>query len=281
MKINGIRCLRRVKKRCALPLIFIALCALSAEFAFPEILPPTEKSPRDVPWKVGEKLSFDLYYGFVIAGQAFLEVRDTDGLSVPGNNGEKVQAYHIVAEAHSTPFVDVFYKVRDKNESWLDSGSWISHRFEQHNQEGKFILDQTVEFDWKNKRFKNLELVKGRAPKNEEGDLIIPAVDTLSCLYETRAKTFDVGDEFTLDVHSGRNWPLVVKVLRREKVKVPAGTFDCYVVEPFLRERGLFIQKGKKLQVWLTADDRKMPVKMTAEIFIGHVSAELVRIEGK
>ena len=45
-----------------------------------------------------------------------------------------------------------------------------------------------------------------------------------------------------------------------------------------MRERGLFIQKGKKMQVWLTADEKKMPVKMRAEIFIGHVTAELKEI---
>ena len=51
----------------------------------------------------------------------------------------------------------------------------------------------------------------------------------------------------------------------------------CYRVEPVLRERGIFISKGKKLEVWLTADARHMPVLMRSEIFIGHVSAELVR----
>lgn len=197
------------------------------------------------------------------------------------NSKRKVKAYHFVATANSNQFVDLFYKVRDVNESWLDSAEWISHRFEQHNQEGKYILDQIVDYDWRSKRFKNVENVKGRQPKVEEGELTIPAVDTLSSLYLARTKKLNVGEEFTLDVHSGRNWPLIVKVLKREKVKVAAGTFDCFLVEPFLRERGIFIQKGKKLQVWMTADERKMPVMMRAEIFIGHVSAELKEIASK
>ncbi|MBI1979160.1 MAG: DUF3108 domain-containing protein, partial [Elusimicrobia bacterium] len=58
-----------------------------------------------------------------------------------------------------------------------------------------------------------------------------------------------------------------------------AGKFDCFLVEPFIRERGLFIQKGKKLKVWLTADEKKIPVKMRAEVFIGHVSAELTEMK--
>lgn len=232
-----------------------------------------------VPWVIGEKFIFEIGYGLVKAGEATIELQKTEDLVLSSGTVRRT-AYHIVATAHSNSFVDVFYKVRDRNESWLDIEHWVTHRFEQHNQEGKYILDQSVEYDWKNGWFKNTEAVKGRPVKYEEGELKIPAVDTLSSLFVARAKTLSVGDEFTMEVHSGTNWPLTVKVLRREKVKVPAGKFDCFVVEPFLRERGLFIQKGKKLQVWLTADQRRIPVKMTAEIFIGKVSAELKEVHG-
>ncbi|MBI4218057.1 MAG: DUF3108 domain-containing protein [Elusimicrobia bacterium] len=246
----------------------------------PKLSAQDSAHPASVPWAAGEKLTYDIQWGFITAGQATLEVEGVQELQISTTDPQhKVPVYHIVATAHSNAFIDAFYKVRDKNESWMDTREWISHRFEQHNQEGKYILDQTVEFDWKNKRFRNLELVKGREPKREEGDLTIPAVDTLSSLYVTRARTFQVGEDFTLEVHSGRNWPLVVKVLKRETVKVPAGKFDCFLVEPFIRERGLFIQKGKKLKVWLTADEKKIPVKMRAEVFIGHVSAELTEMK--
>jgi len=49
---------------------------------------------------------------------------------------------------------------------------------------------------------------------------------------------------------------------------------DCFRVEPVLREPGVFVSKGKKLQVWMTTDETHMPVLMRSEIFIGHVSAE-------
>jgi hypothetical protein len=245
----------------------------------PPVKPALQVPPGalQVPWKVGERLSFDIVFGLLDAGDATLAIEPVE--EVPGLT-PKVAAYHFSATARSTPFVDVFYKVRDRNDSWMDRDRWVSHRFEQHNQEGKYVLEQIVEFDWKKMRFKNVEKVQGRDPKYEEGALTIPALDTLSVLYAARAKPFKVGDEFSLDVHSGRDWPVSVKILKRETIKVPAGKFDCYLVEPYLRERGLFIQKGKKLQVWMTADERRIPVKMKAEIFIGSVSAELTRIDG-
>ena len=63
---------------------------------------------------------------------------------------------------------------------------------------------------------------------------------------------------------------------RRDTVKVKAGKFDCFVLEPVMREPGIFIHKGKKLEIWVTADERRMPVLMRCDIVIGHISAELV-----
>lgn len=233
-----------------------------------------------IPWTIGEKLSFTIKVGFLSAGRASLEVKEFADLEFSTNGvTHKYKTTHLMATAYSNNFVDAFYKVRDHNESWLDTGTWVSHRFEQHNQEGSYYLEQIADFDWINKRFKITDYVRGRVPKIEEGDLTIPVVDTLSALYLTRMRPLIVGEDFSLDVHSGRTYAMVVKVYRKEKVKVKAGTFECFVVEPFLKERGLFIQKGKNLQVWLTADERKLPVKMQAEIFIGHVTAELAEIK--
>ncbi len=258
-------------------LLFAGLCVtfLLSPAVFAQV---SASNPNTASWTVGEKLVFEIKWGVVVAGEAVLEVPDLSEIEAGLANKKKVWAYHFLATAKSNSFVDFFYKVRDRNDSWLDRDEWVTHRFEQHNQEGKYILEQTVDYDWVAKRFKNVEKVKGREPKLEEGDLTIPAVDTLSSLYLCRAKNLEVGKEYTFDVHSGRNWPLVLKVIRKETIKVTAGKFECLLVEPFLRERGLFIQKGKKMQVWLTADEKKMPVMMRAEIFIGHVSAELKQI---
>ena len=82
---------------------------------------------------------------------------------------------------------------------------------------------------------------------------------------------------YSIDVYSGEKvYPLVVTVRKREKISVPAGTFDTLLVEPLIRGPGVFISKGKKLEVWLTNDSRRMPVRMRSEVMIGHVSAELL-----
>jgi len=92
-----------------------------------------------------------------------------------------------------------------------------------------------------------------------------------------RAQRLEIGHDIVFDiVNREKQYPLVVKVLKKDTVKTSAGKFNCIVVEPQLRGEGIFVAKGKSLKVWLTDDEYKMPVKMEVEVFIGSVSAELL-----
>ena len=224
------------------------------------------------PFQEGEDLVFQIRWGVVTGGYATLSVPSIDLI-------DGKPAYHILSEARSTGMVDTFYRVRDKNEAWLDTAMPRSLRYSKTILEGKYSVNEVVELDQAARKFHMTEVRHDKNNAREEKQGAIPAnvLDVLSSLYYVRSLPLEVGKSFTIDVHSGdKTWPLVVQVKQLEKVKVKAGKFLCYRVEPMLRERGIFISKGKKLEVWLTADARHMPVLMRSEIFIGHVSAELV-----
>jgi len=221
----------------------------------------------------GEDLTFQIRWGLITGGYATLSVPSIDRIG-------HEQAYHILSEARSTGMVDTFYRVRDKNEAWLDTTEPRSLRYSKKILEGKYSVDEVVELDQAARTFHTTEVRhdKNNAREEKRGGIPSNVLDVLSSLYYIRSQPLKVGQSFTIDVHSGdKSWPLLVNVKKREKIKVKAGKFVCYRVEPVLRERGIFISKGKKLEVWLTADARHMPVLMRSEIFIGHVSAELVR----
>ena len=76
----------------------------------------------------------------------------------------------------------------------------------------------------------------------------------------------------------GKNYPLEVKVVKRETVSTPVGRFKCLKVEPVLRASGIFQHKGT-LTVWLTDDERKLPVLMRSKVAIGAISAIITKIE--
>jgi hypothetical protein len=68
-----------------------------------------------------------------------------------------------------------------------------------------------------------------------------------------------------------------VRVLGRETVKTPAGKFKCVVLEPLLKAGGIFKNKGR-LVIWLTDDERRIPVLMKSKVMIGSVKVVLREI---
>lgn len=108
------------------------------------------------------------------------------------------------------------------------------------------------------------------------GTVPVSVQDVLSSLYFVRTQSLEPGREIALDINTKQNWPLIVRVIKRERIKVPAGRFNTVLLEPGLRDEGIFIQKGKRLRIWVTDDGRRIPVKMSVEVFFGHVSASLL-----
>lgn len=222
-------------------------------------------------FKPGEDLQFVVKWGLVVAGYSSLSVTDID--HVDGR-----AAYHITSKARSGGMVSAFYKVQDNNQVWMDVQSLLTLRYEKRIKEGKYQIEETTSLDqarhrWITKSFR----VDKNSFEQKEGDLPPETLDSFGSLYYVRTLPLELGQTYTFDVHSGdKVYPLIVKVLKYETIKVPAGRFDCIKVEPALSGPGIFVNKGKKLEVWLTRDDRRMPVRMRSEIFIGHVSAELL-----
>jgi LysM repeat protein len=212
---------------------------------------------------VGEHLTFEIKWQFIVAGIAVMNVNRIE----PAPNSPDRLSYKIVTEARSTPFIDGFFKVRDTNISYIDVESICSHTMESDISEGNFRKKENVVFDQINHIFR---LSDGRTGPTE------PWVqDVLSALYYVRLLPLERGAEFSFPAHSGdTTYPLSVKVLSREKVRVPAGEFDCFKLEPALKGDGVFKANGR-LWVWVTADSRRMPVLMKSQVFIGSVDAVL------
>ncbi|MCK4237348.1 MAG: DUF3108 domain-containing protein, partial [Candidatus Krumholzibacteria bacterium] len=161
---------------------------------------------------------------------------------------------------------DLIFKVRDRVESFIDYDNLFSLRFEKHLREGKFRRDEKVRFDQKN----HIAIYD-----DKEFRIAPNTQDFLLALYYIRTLHIDVGQAVALANHtSGKNYPIYIRVLRRERVSVIAGEFDCIVVEPVLQTPSIFEQKGK-LTIWLTDDKVRMPVLMQSKVLIGSFEAVL------
>jgi hypothetical protein len=218
-------------------------------------------------FKVGEKLTFDVNYGFVTAGIATMEIPRIRRIS--GRN-----AYNVVFEVNTVPSFDWIFKVRDRYETYLDIEGLFPWRFEQHIREGSFSRDFSAFFDQRRQK-----------AKTSTGEYDVPEYvnDILSAFYI--ARTFDYSEMKINDMilmqnfYKDKVYDLNVKYLGKDRISVKAGTFDCIVVEPLVQEGGLFKSEGS-ITVWLTDDDLKLPVKVKTKVVIGSIDSELTKYEG-
>ncbi|RPI71981.1 MAG: DUF3108 domain-containing protein, partial [Ignavibacteriales bacterium] len=156
-------------------------------------------------FKEGEKLTFDIKYGFVTAGIGTMEIPGKRRIS-----GRDV--FHVTFEVNTVPSFDWIYKVRDRYETYLDVEGLFPWRFEQHIREGSFSRDFSAFFDQR----------KGIA-KTSKGQFDVPLYvnDILSAFYI--ARTFDYSDMKVGDIIPMKNfykdkvYDLDVKYLGKER----------------------------------------------------------------
>ena len=213
-----------------------------------------------VPWKIGEYFQFSIDWNGLNGGNSLMQVQNIQRL-----DGRRV--YRIVTKAESNSFVTKFYKVRDRAESYIDAESLYTRRFVKHLREGGYKKDIDVRFDQEARK----------AEYDDGARLDVPARvhDVLSAFYYVRTQPLPDGATLLVPTHDNKkSYDMEVKVHKRERIQVPAGTFDCVLVEPMLKSEGVFKSKGSIL-VWLSDDERRIPVLVRTKVPVGSISVSL------
>ena len=221
----------------------------------------------------GERLSFDVSYGFITAAEAFLTIAPSPFMY----NGRPT--YEVGLDVNSRPAMDAVYKVRDSYKTFIDEQGIFPWRFEQHINESDYKHNFEATFiQESSKVYTKLEY---KEDKNYRTNLQY-VQDLISAFYYARTldwKSKNNGDIVKVDYFYNDNFfPLQIRFEGREEVSVGAGTFKTFILQPMLQEG--FTSKTSDIYVYLTDDDRKMPVKVKMKIVIGALVAELSDYKG-
>lgn len=162
-----------------------------------------------------------------------------------------------------------FFRVNDSTVSWFDTSTLSSLRFVQHIREGRYKADRDYRIYPERAtyaRFDNPEVPSVRAP-----------LDDASFLYFLRSFPLEVGRTYRFDRYfQPEGNPIIVRVLRRERVTVPAGTFNAIVLQPQFKTQGIFSEKGHA-EVWLADDSTHMMVMLKSGLSFGSLNLYLTK----
>lgn len=224
------------------------------------------------PFQPGEHLVYELKWEFIKAGEATLSV-----LPLETVNGKP--AFHFAMTARSVPFIDVFYKVRDRIDAYATPDMVHSVFYKKKQREGKTRRDIVVLFDWENQTAKYIKSGKPREPI----DLMPGTFDPLSAFFYVRTIPPEPGKFIERPVTDGkRNVMGRASFIKRERIEINGNRYEAYLIEPELKHiRGVFEKsEDASIQVWVSADHRRIPLRVKSKVVVGSFLADLVSAEG-
>ena len=207
---------------------------------------------------VGEELKYSAGFRLFPAGNAILS------LTLDSLNGKP--AFLLATSVKTNSFLDAFYTVRDETLSWLNIMDFSLLKAVKTIREGKYHRNHSIHtigdslLIWNKKYFTITE----------------PVYDPIAFIYFLRSRELSLEDSFHFFSAGEKEVREVwVNITGIEKIKVPAGNFDCLKVEPVSPDGKPLLKNNGELRVWLSNDDNKLPVKIEMKTNIGTMVMKL------
>lgn len=225
--------------------------------AWPAALP----AQPQMPWAAGEVLEYNVRLSGLKAGSGVMQVTGIDTI-----RGRSAWRFHFNIKGSALGL----YHVDDTYDSWMDVESLHSLRFEQDLLEGG------------RKTRRNYDIFPARRVFRQEGKEEKPSVaeplDDASFFFYVRTLPLEVGKQYTFDKYfDPKANPVVIKVLRRDTIDVPAGRFPAIVVQPTFQTNGLFSENGRA-ELWLSDDEHRILLRMDTHFAVFTLGLQLRKV---
>ena len=214
-------------------------------------------------FKAGEELSYKLKYGIFTGAEATIRV----GESTKKFDGRP--AFHIVVDGKTAGTFDVFYKVRNRYESFIDENTLLPYYYTESRHEAGYRHNDNVTFNYQDNKIK---ANKGIYPFKGK------VFDFVSAYYFARSidiSKIKPGDKFNLRYFLDDGiYTLGITYTGKEKIKSDIGYFNCLRFSPTIIAGRIF-KKDSKLYLWITDDKNRIPVKAHVDLIVGSVTMDI------
>ncbi len=239
-----------------------------------DVCPPLPTSVgENLPWQPGERLSFDIDVVGARAGKLSL-------VALPPVGKGKSAELPFRALAASNSFFSKIRKVRGRSTSYVRARDMHPRRYEENSKEGKLTKSAVVVFERPSEGGKiRIDYKRNNARRKSSHAYLNEAFDPVSAIYYLRTLDYRQGMSVCFDAYSIRKlWRVTGKVKGLETVKVPAGVFEAWHLE------GEAVRTDnpaarREVHVWISNDERRLPVASLGVIDLGAVRAQLTHVD--
>ena len=236
----------------------------------PEAVPVYQ--PKHYPFEGGEKEVYRASWNGLVS------VATAEISTVPTIiDGKKV--YRVQVEAKSSGMLDFIWKMRDTITSTFDAKALSPARFTFSQRENSKVIDTEARLDHTRKRWAVNRQQAGKRPNIYEFDAQ-NTLDPITAVYLARSVDFKVGDRLYFRIFGGRyQYLLELLVEKKEPIELAAGKIEAYRIVPRIQNltKNGYAERLNEATIWISADERRLPVRLSSKIAFGSVHLELVQ----
>lgn len=163
--------------------------------------------------------------------------------------------------------------------STIDSESFRILKTTKRDVQKERVRESEAIFNYKDKRVTYVETDpkdKMRAPRRIASEITDMTQDMVSGIYYLRLQELAIGKRFEIQVSdSGLVYKVPVVVTAREQQKSPLGKLWCWRIEPEIFGMGRLIERKGKMIIWMTDDERHIPVRSQINSEYGKIDIKL------
>jgi hypothetical protein len=227
--------------------------------------------PKHFPFESGEKEVYNASWNGMIS-VATAEIHTVPTVV----DGKRV--YQVRVEAKTSRALDLIWRMRDTISSTFDAKALLPSRFTFAQRENSRVIDTEARFDPATKQWAVNRQQVGKKPRVYYFDSN-NTLDPITAVYLARSTDFKVGDKLYFKVFGGRyQYLLELFVEKKEPVSMKSGkSVEAYRIIPRVQNitKNGYASRFNEATIWISADERRMPIKMSSKIAFGTVQLEL------
>jgi uncharacterized protein DUF3108 len=169
------------------------------------------------------------------------------------------------------------FKFHQHVESTADAEPFRVLRTDKIEESGKRRRVLDAEYDHE----KHKVIWRERSPNPQGGafDFSEPIQDVLTVIYYLRTQKLEVGKSFKVPVtDAGRVFSLSIAAVERKEIDTLLGPVNAIRVEPELFGDNAAVRAKGKLSIWVTDDDRRLPVRAQLKVDMGTFDIKLKQV---
>ena len=212
---------------------------------------------------INKKFNYQLEFKNISAGSAFISIKEVDS--------EKNKILKLKSKIKTNRFLDFFYKIRDEINIDMNFEDFSLLKVINKIREGKYKNTHAATVD-----MQSMEIIIKKKKKSISKEIYSP----LSVIFSLRNKLLKYDDIYEYQIYSsGKLKDINISVLGRENIRTPYGVYEAIILSPKTLDGKSAMKNKGDMKIWLTNDEKRLPLKIEIKLKHGSISLLLDNIE--